>query len=79
MGRFRTRPVEITAEQWTVFREPPVGVRDLDGSNFSGWVDTIGGPARIWLSDWVIPESELGKFYPCRPDAFAAKYEEVNP
>lgn len=28
--------------------------------------------------DWIIPEAEPGRFYPCKPDVFAATYEAVE-
>lgn len=27
--------------------------------------------------DWIIPDGEPGTFYPCKPDIFAATYDEV--
>lgn len=78
--KFRTKPFEIEAEQWTDAENPPAGVAGvipIEGTH-RGYLETIGGAAPVWLGDWVIPEAVPGKHYPCRPDAFAAKYEPVE-
>lgn len=28
--------------------------------------------------DWIIPDGKPGTFYPCKPDIFAATYDEVT-
>lgn len=28
--------------------------------------------------DWIIPEKQAGRFYPCKPDVFAATYEPIE-
>lgn len=41
-------------------------------------VTTIHGePAIVRHGDWIIPEPMPGRFYPCKPDIFAATYDEV--
>ncbi|MFW3474419.1 hypothetical protein ACN24M_24675 [Streptomyces microflavus] len=37
-----------------------------------------GEIAIVRHGDWIIPEKEPGRFYPCKPDVFAATYEEVT-
>jgi len=37
-----------------------------------------GDIAVVRHGDWVIPEREPGRFYPCKPDIFAATYEPVE-
>lgn len=34
-----------------------------------------GEPAIVRHGDWIIPEPMPGRFYPCKPDVFAATYE----
>lgn len=69
---------------------PDNPAREIDASEAS---DTCGdeGPAYIAVDvttthgeravvrhgDWIIPDSKPGTFYPCKPDVFAATYEEV--
>lgn len=37
-----------------------------------------GETAIVRHGDWIIPEAEPGRFYPCKPDVFAATYEAVT-
>ena len=39
---------------------------------------THSDPAPCRLGDWVIPESEPNRFYPCKPDIFDATYDAVE-
>ena len=42
-------------------------------------VRTIHGErAIVRHGDWIIPESQPGLFYPCKPDIFAAAYEPAS-
>lgn len=38
---------------------------------------THGEEAIVRHGDWIIPDSRPGTFYPCKPEVFAATYEEV--
>jgi hypothetical protein len=40
-----------------------------------GWIDTLGGGHVVCPGDWII-RGVKGEFYPCKPDIFAATYEE---
>lgn len=43
-------------------------------------VRTIHGEEAVCrVGDWVIPEREEGRFYPCKPDIFAASYAPTLP
>lgn len=43
-------------------------------------VTTVHGEtATVRHGDWIIPEPMPGRFYPCKPDIFAATYEPVAP
>lgn len=39
-------------------------------------IDTLEGSITASPSDWII-RGVKGEFYPCKPDVFAATYEEV--
>ena len=41
-----------------------------------GWIDTLEGGHNVCPGDFIITGIE-GEFYPCKPDIFAAIYEEV--
>lgn len=83
MSSFRKKPVVIEAEQW--FQDRTVkGVhwemrREDDGQFLVPYVVTVHDQ-RAYLApgDWVIPEPVEGRFYPCKPDIFAATYEPVD-
>ena len=84
--RFRKRPVEIEAVQftrdngtivakwcggrWVAERKPS------DASDVAERVEipTLEGVMRASLNDWVI-KGVQGEFYPCKPEIFAATYE----
>jgi hypothetical protein len=89
MGRFRKKPVVIEAEQYT--GEPgkdPHGVcRSITcgaGHPSHPHVHTIherdghAESASLAPGDWILPEPKPGRFYPCKPDIFAATYEPVE-
>ncbi len=37
-----------------------------------------GDIAVVRHGDWIIPEKQPGRFYPCKPDVFALTYEPVE-
>lgn len=42
-------------------------------------VRTVHGEiATVRHGDWIIPDGKPGRFYPCKPDIFAATYDEVE-
>lgn len=53
----------------------PEGVRREPGA-FSGYIDTLEGRMVVSPGDWVIC-GVAGERYPCKPDIFAATYEEA--
>jgi hypothetical protein len=92
--KFRKKPVVIDAVQWNpgvahpgVFEDraqlltdfasvaPGSAMRDLPAY----YVITIH-EQRSYLApgDWILPEPKEGRFYPCKPDIFAATYEPVE-
>ena len=42
-----------------------------------GWIDTLEAGHRVCPGDWIITGVE-GERYPCKPDIFAATYDEVE-
>lgn len=76
MGKYRRKPIEVDAWQWS-----PSG--DFDGivsKNIWGksFVITIHGQrAYLACGDWIIAEPGGKYFYPCKPDIFDATYERV--
>ncbi|WP_182360570.1 hypothetical protein [Tomitella gaofuii] len=42
-----------------------------------GWIDTLEGGHTVCPGDWIIT-GVAGEFYPCKPDIFAATYEEAT-
>lgn len=83
MAQFRKKPVVIEAEQWFPDGPKIKGVcwerrSGDDGEFLYPYVTTIHDQ-RAYLApgDWVIPEAQEGRYYPCKPDIFAETYEPV--
>jgi hypothetical protein len=78
---FRKKPVEIQAVLWN-------GDNVDEVMDFMGWrnaahderrglqIHTLEGTHSASVGDWII-QGVKGEFYPCKPDIFAATYEEV--
>lgn len=85
--RFRKKPVEIEAVQLTrgTFADARNFVPDeafaAGGEGSDGQVylkiRTLEGTMRADEGDWII-RGVQGEFYPCKPDIFAATYEQVS-
>lgn len=80
------KPVEIEAMRLTHANLSDVVAwcngRDNGAPTDFGVVRSISVPASTginlaWIGDWII-KSSVGEFSPCRPDIFAATYEEVE-
>lgn len=69
MGRFRKKPVVISAEQWYPDRE-------IEGVQH-GLIETLEGTMAVSPGDWVITGVK-GEIYSCKPDIFEASYEAVD-
>lgn len=83
--RFRKKPVEIEAIQWTgentgaVMAFAPAGVIAYDpGYNFPHTltIRTLGGKTTADVGDWII-RGIKDEYYPCKPDIFAGSYDEI--
>lgn len=79
MSLFRKKPVVIEAWQYW----PGKDVRGVCTCNgVPAHLHTAHEDQTVVLSggDWIVPESSApGKFYPIKPDVFAATYDEVEP
>lgn len=81
MARFRKKPVEIEAIQWTGYNLDTVS--EFTGINFcnvgmdgSLVINTLEGDMKASKDDWII-KGVKGEFYPCKPDIFEQTYELV--
>ncbi|MGH8272465.1 MAG: hypothetical protein ACRESG_09090 [Gammaproteobacteria bacterium] len=79
MPKYRKRPVEIEAVQFTPFTigecEEFVG-GDMGRTPDGYVIATLEGAMHVSVGDWII-RGVKGEFYPCKPDIFAATYEAV--
>jgi hypothetical protein len=57
--------------------EPWVDYVTEDGKPIDLMCHTLEGPLHVSPGDWII-RGVKGEFYPCKPDVFAATYEEVH-
>lgn len=77
--KFRSKPVEIEANQFFGSAIAPIGVRVReDGSCYV--VTVQGQEVSVCPGDWIILENPPGdgtRAYPCSPDVFAKRYEQV--
>lgn len=88
--RFRKKPVEIAAIQYTGYNwkdvaffcgdwkgtDCPIAVRGANTDDML--IRTLEGVMNCPVGHWVI-KGLAGEFYPCRPDIFEQSYEEVLP
>lgn len=80
--KFRKLPVEIEAIRWDGTNHWEIlkwmGERYIstgrDGKHLS--IHTLEGVMQAGLGDWII-RGVADEFYPCKPEIFAATYEEV--
>lgn len=85
MPQFRKKPVVIEAVQFLSGDDKiRKGVhwerRSTDEGEFLvPYLITIH-EQRAYLADgdWILPEPKEGRFYPCKPDVFAATYEAIE-
>ena len=90
MSKFRKRPVVIDAMRFDESNGAEAAKwcggrfvqesKASDPSDVAYWlaIPTLEGVMRASLGDWII-RGVQGKFYPCKPDVFAATYEPVTP
>ena len=80
--KFRKKPVEIEAIQWTgdnideISKFMNYKLHDYD--KFNGLhIYTLEGRYKASINDWII-KGIVGEFYPCKPDIFENTYEKVD-
>lgn len=82
MPRFRKKPVEVEAVQFTGDNADEIGrfaglAAGVFGRDHHLQIKTLEGNMTVSPGDWVI-RGVKGEFYPCKPDIFAETYEEVR-
>jgi hypothetical protein len=87
--RWRKKPVVIEAERFIGDNGTEIArwcggryrseAKPSDPSDVAYWIDipTLEGVMRADRGDYVI-KGVQGEFYPCKPDIFAATYEQVT-
>ena len=84
MAKYRTKPCEIEALQWTgkfdremslfVFGHATIKGRE---EPFEMIIHTLEGDMEASVGDYII-RGLRGEYYPCKPDVFHKKYELVE-
>lgn len=85
MLKFRKKPIVVEAVQWDDTMETYQFLYDwTEKPIVSAFhpdkalrIVTLEGVMTVNLGDWVI-KGVNGELYPCKPDIFAATYEQVN-
>lgn len=79
--QYRKKPVVIEAIEWTGDNGGEVdlfccGKAALTSPTMQFVIQTLEGAMRANIGDYII-KGVKGEFYPCKPDIFAATYEEA--
>lgn len=82
VGRYRKKPVEIEAVQYTGENAQEIGrFAGLDaqivGREKALQIKTLEGPLRVSPGDYII-RGVSGEHYPCKPDIFDQTYDPVK-
>lgn len=80
MARYKTKPCEIEAIQWTGkniieildWGQGKILWNDVDDL----FIDTLEGRMKANINDYII-KGLRGEYYPCKPDVFEKKYEAI--
>lgn len=80
MARYKTKPCEIEAIQWTGkniieildWGQGKILWNDVDDL----FIDTLEGRMKANINDYII-KGLRGEYYPCKPDVFNKKYEAI--
>jgi len=85
MPMFRKKPIVIEAVQYTGdvgllwdWRGAGHIYGPTEDGDTSAYIETLEGRMEARVGDWII-EGVSGELYPCKPDIFAATYDEVGP
>ena len=81
--KYRTKPCEIEAIQWTGENLDNVMsyvgdnlIIEMYGKYINLYIHTLEGIMKADINDYII-KGLRGEFYPCKPDVFEKKYEEM--
>ena len=74
--KFRKKPVVIAAVQYHIGDPLPAGCCACNESAGMVHIHTLEGSMTISDGDWIICGVK-GEHYPCKPDIFAATYEQA--
>jgi hypothetical protein len=77
---FRKKPLVIQAMRYTRVALEAEAVAKWSGGKQTDdglIINTLEGELLANYGDWII-KGITGEFYPCKPDIFAATYEEVG-
>ena len=76
--KFRTKPCEIEAVQWTGENLTEIlrfaNTQNIDITSGVLIIKTLEGDMVASTGDYII-RGLRGEYYPCKPDVFRAKYE----
>lgn len=88
--KYRKKPVEIEAVQWTGENVDEVLSFGCTGPQWAWGADyqidreskvveivTLEGTMKASVGDWIV-RGVAGEFYPCKPDIFSATYEPAE-
>ena len=83
--KYRKKPVIIEAMQFDgsdssgygILRWVGAGSRTWERDNHHIMIPTLEGIMRADVGDYIIKGIQ-GEFYPCKPDIFAASYDELT-
>lgn len=81
MAKYKTKPCEIEAIQWTGkniielldWGQGKILWNDVDDL----FIDTLEGRMKANINDYII-KGLRGEFYPCKADVFEKKYEKIK-
>jgi len=84
--KFRKKPLEIEAEQFTYKNKDHVFTWMLgnryadfeDGAPVLRFMTIHGDEAVARIGDWVVKDGAPGTYYPVKPDIFAKTYDAVE-
>lgn len=82
MGKYRKKPVIISAIQFTGENSEEIGhfaslAAKVTGREKQLRIKTLEGMLKVSPGDWVI-RGVQGEYYPCKPEIFEETYERVE-
>lgn len=84
MAKYRTKPCEIEALEWTGNFDREMSLFVFGNATIKGTkapyemvIHTLEGDMKASIGDFII-KGLRGEFYPCKPDVFHKKYELVE-